>query len=83
MMSTATEFAPASLAGSEAPEAKKGKGIFRRMFEAMAAAQQARANRCVMGAMSQLPDHQLAELGFLPEQIDEIRSHRGRSAAWL
>jgi hypothetical protein len=53
------------------------------MFDAIVAAQQARADRHVMATMAQLPDRQLAELGFMPEQIREIRGYRGRSGAWL
>ncbi len=83
MMSTTTELAPTELAPSEAHETVRRKGLVRRMFEAMAAAQQARANRHVMSAMARLPDHQLADLGFTAEQIREIRSQSNMSAAWL
>jgi hypothetical protein len=83
MMSTATECVPAEVARSQARPSTGAKGFLRRIFDAIVAAQQARADRYLMATMAQLPDHQLAELGFKPEQIREVRGYRGRSAAWL
>ena len=81
-MSTATFNTPVSGANTSASREKASNGLFSRIAASMVEAQMSRAERVARSSMAVLPDSQLAELGYTPEQIKEIRQYRGFASYW-
>lgn len=72
MSKTMTMSAPAGRAESDAGH----HGMFHRIFEAIIAGQQARADRLLMPYLAQASVSDLAALGFTAAEIAEIKRNR-------